>query len=89
MRTITSSKASKEFGNFIDTVQREPVLITRQSRPVAITISIQEAEEWYKYKVDTGIQQGIADVKAGRVRELTPEYAKEMLAEFSKPHQKQ
>ena len=45
MKTMTASAASKEFGRYIDTVQREPVIITKQNRPVAVTLSIEDRSE--------------------------------------------
>ncbi|MFT6076565.1 MAG: PHD/YefM family antitoxin component YafN of YafNO toxin-antitoxin module [Yoonia sp.] len=36
MKTMTASAASKEFGLYIDTVQHEPVVITKQNRPVGL-----------------------------------------------------
>ncbi len=30
MKTIAATKASKEFGRFLDTVQREPVMVTKK-----------------------------------------------------------
>ena len=37
MKTMTASVASKEFGRYLDAAQHEPVVITKQNRPVAIT----------------------------------------------------
>lgn len=73
MKTMTASAASKEFGRYIDTVQHEPVIITKQNRPVALTISMQDAKAFYNFKVETGIQRGLNDVKAGRYEEMTTE----------------
>ena len=39
MRTMTSLAAQNHFGELIDTSQREPVLITRRGRPVAVVFS--------------------------------------------------
>ena len=82
MKTMTASAASKEFGFYIDTVQHEPVVITKQSRPVAITISIHEAERLYRDRVDAGIQRGMDDIEAGRYEEMTPENTAKRLEQF-------
>lgn len=82
MKTMSASVASKEFGRFIDIVQHEPVVITKQNRPVALTISIQDAEEFFNYKVEAGIQRGLDDVAAGRYEEMTPENTSNRLADF-------
>jgi len=44
MTTITSKDAQNRFGELIDTAQREPVVITRRDRPVAVVISKQHYE---------------------------------------------
>ncbi len=82
MKTMTASAASKEFRRFIDIVQCEPVIITRQNRPVAVTMSMQDAEELFQYRVDAGIEKGLLDVKQGRVSPFTPEYAKQLKQRF-------
>jgi prevent-host-death family protein len=78
MKTITASAASKEFGRYIDAVQREPVVITKQNRPVAVTLSMQDAEELFQYRVEAGIEKGLLDVKQGRASPFTPEYAERL-----------
>ncbi|MGM0563450.1 MAG: hypothetical protein ACQES2_03880 [Pseudomonadota bacterium] len=71
---MTASLASKAFGRYLDTVQREPVVITKQNRAVAITLSIQEAEKLFQDQIDQGIEKGLSDVDAGRVDPLTSEH---------------
>ena len=73
MKTMSATTASKEFGRYLDMAQREPVLITKKNRPVAITMSIQDAEELLEYRIRVGIEKGLADVEAGRTFEATPE----------------
>ncbi len=82
MKTMTASAASKEFGRYIDTVQREPVIITKQNRPVAVTLSMQDAEELFQYRVEAGIEKGLLDVSQGRVSPFTPAYADELKQKF-------
>ena len=82
MKTMTASAASKEFGRFIDTVQHEPVVITKQNRPVAVTLSMQDAEELFQYRVEAGIEKGLLDVKQGRVSPFTPAFADELKQKF-------
>lgn len=86
MKTIASTQASKNFGDYIDTVQREPVVITRKNRPVAVTYSYERAKELFDLQVAVGIQKGLDDLEASRTRELTPEYIAEMKAEFNAKH---
>jgi prevent-host-death family protein len=44
MRTITASEARQRFANLIDAVSREPVVIQRQKRDMAVVLSINEYE---------------------------------------------
>jgi len=45
MITITSAEAQNNFGQLLDTAQREPVAITRHGRPAAFIVSPQEMGE--------------------------------------------
>lgn len=49
MLTKTSAEAQNQFGLLLDTVQREPVAITRHGRPTAFVLSaddMQAFEAW-------------------------------------------
>ena len=81
MKTMTASVASKEFGRYLDAAQHEPVVITKQNRPVAITMSIQQVERLFKGQVEAGLE----DVAAGRYREMTPTHLETMRANFKAP----
>jgi prevent-host-death family protein len=82
MKTMTASAASKEFGHYIDTVQREPVVITRQNRPVAVTLSMQDARDLFQFRVEAGIAEGLNDVQDGRIDRLTTAFSEELKARF-------
>lgn len=45
MKTMTAAKAKTHFGEFLDSVQREPVIVTKNNRPVGIMFSMQDAED--------------------------------------------
>ncbi len=45
MITMTSVEAQNRFGQLLDTVQREPVAITRHGRPTAFVVSPREMDE--------------------------------------------
>jgi prevent-host-death family protein len=45
MITISSAEAQNRFGQLLDTVQREPVTITRHGRPAAFIVSPQDMDE--------------------------------------------
>lgn len=45
MKTMTAKEAKLRFGEFLDTMQREPVIVTKNNRPVGIMLSIQDAAD--------------------------------------------
>ena len=45
MITITSVEAQNRFGQLLDTVQREPVTITRHGRTAAFIVSPQDMQD--------------------------------------------
>ena len=50
MITVTSVEAQNRFGQLLDTVQREPVTITRHGRTVAFIVSPQDMQEWQQIR---------------------------------------
>ena len=45
MKTITAREAKNSFGKFLDMAQREPVVVTKNSRPVAVLVSLEDIED--------------------------------------------
>lgn len=82
MKTMTASVASKEFGRFLDTAQREPVIVTKKSRPVAVTVSIQDWEELTRLRIERGLSQGLDDIEYGRFEEVSDASTAARLARF-------
>lgn len=88
MKTMTSREAQNGFGNFLDTVQREPVMVTRRNRPVGVMVSMNdvpallELADSIKETIETGIRSGISDSEAGRGKELTDEYITDLKLEL-------
>ena len=82
MKTMSATVASKEFGRFIDAAQREPVLLTKKDRPVAVTVSVADWEELVALRIERGIAAGLADVAEGRVTEMTDAAVEQRLARF-------
>lgn len=82
MKTMSATVASKEFGRFIDAAQREPVLLTKKDRPVAVTVSVADWEELVALRIERGIAAGLADVAEGRVTEMTDAAVEQRLAHF-------
>jgi prevent-host-death family protein len=44
MKAITAADAKNAFGSFLDAVQHEPVVVTKQNRPVGVMISMQDVK---------------------------------------------
>ena len=44
MKVMTARDAKNRFGEFLHSAQREPVVITKNDRPVGIMISMEDAE---------------------------------------------
>jgi prevent-host-death family protein len=83
---MSATLASKEFGRFIDAAQREPVLLTKKDRPVAVTVSVADWEELTALRIDRGIAAGLADVAEGLVTEMTDASLEQRLARFRTRH---
>lgn len=86
MKTMSATLASKEFGRFIDAAQREPILLTKKDRPVAVTVSVADWEELISMRIERGIAAGLADVAEGRVTQMTDESIEQRLARFRTRH---
>lgn len=82
MKTMTASVASKEFGRFLDTAQREPVVVTKQNRPVAVTVSAHDWNILQQLLIERGITDGLADIEANRAEELTESTTENRIARF-------
>jgi len=58
MKVMSARDAKNHFGEFLDNVRREPVVITKNDRPVGIMISIEDA-------ADTLLPELLADTEPG------------------------
>lgn len=47
MKTMTDIEAQKDFKCYLETVQTEPVVITKEGYPIAVTISFEDAEDFF------------------------------------------
>lgn len=86
MKTMTSKEAQNAFGTFLDTAQREPVMVTRRNRPVGVMLSMDnlpallDLADNIRETIRAGVLSGLADAEAGRTNELTDEYIEELKA---------
>jgi prevent-host-death family protein len=44
MKFMSAADAKNRFGQFLETAQREPVMITKNDRPVGVFLSMQDLE---------------------------------------------
>lgn len=66
MITKTSAEAQNQFGQLLDTVQREPVAITRHGRPAAFIVSPREMEDLMREKERRS--KALKDIEAWRAK---------------------
>lgn len=45
MKTMTAAEAKNRFGEFLDTARREPVVVTKNRRPVGVFLSLEDLED--------------------------------------------
>ena len=82
MKIMTASVASKEFGRYLDSALREPVIVTRQNRPVAVTLSFEDWEELTQLRIERGISEGLEDMEHGRFEEISDATTATRIARF-------
>lgn len=72
METLTSNQAKTQFGDLLLKVQRNPIEISRNGKPVAVMLSMADyaALETLKLQhLQQKVQRAEADFAAGRVHE--------------------
>ena len=70
METISASDAKREFGEMILKAQKGPIGINKNGKPVAVMVSASAFEEFQAMRrqvFQQAIDEGIADIKAGRL----------------------
>lgn len=70
MDVIAAADAKTNFGALLDKAQREPVKISKNSRDVAVVMSIEAFNEYQEVKLQLlrrDIQEGLNDLKRGAV----------------------
>ncbi len=70
MKTMNATDAKREFGEVLLKVQKEPVAINKNGKPVAVMISTADFEDFVslqeKHLIEE-LQKGMDDIQAGRV----------------------
>ena len=72
MKILNASDAKREFGEVLINAQRGPVGINRNGKPVAVVISAAEYERLEAIKeahLKQSIEEGLADLQAGKVKD--------------------
>jgi PHD/YefM family antitoxin component YafN of YafNO toxin-antitoxin module len=88
MKTISAKEAKNSFGAFLDSAQREPVMVTKRDRPVGMFFSMHDLNtllnvgDAFKKEIYEKVAAGIDDADAGRVRECNAELAEELKAKL-------
>lgn len=80
MKTMTAADAKNSFGQFLDEVQREPVIVTKKNRSVGMMLSMQDVAALFgadensvtraleEARIDQKIALGRQQAKAGKGR---------------------
>ena len=76
MRSIAAKEAKTHFGELLDTAQREPIIIEKHGRPVAVVLSTQEYNEMKRARLRAEL--AIGEEQANR-SEFAEDYSLEGL----------
>ncbi len=83
MQTLTANEAKTHFGELLDTVQREPVRVTRRERVVGVMVSAQDFEQMRAFYADR-LRSGLrASAEEAQQKGLTPALLAQLLADES------
>ncbi len=75
---IPAAEAKTNFGALLEKVQREPLTISKNGRPVAVLMSMDEFDTHQRLKLERlrlEVQAGLADLRAGKVVDGTEAFA--------------
>ena len=69
MKIMTARDAKNHFGEFLDSARREPVVVTKNDRPVGIMISVEDAADTLLADFFAEKESGYDDWLFGKVRQ--------------------
>ena len=72
MENINASDAKREFGELLLKAQQAPVGISRNGKPVAVMVSVdqyQQLESFREERLKAMLESGIAELAEGKVRD--------------------
>jgi len=67
MKAIAAKEAKNNFGEMMDTVQREPITIQKHGRSVAVIMSAREYKELKLEHLRTEVKKGTDQIREGKV----------------------
>lgn len=70
METFNATDAKRDFGEMLLKVQKEPIAINKNGKPVAVMLSSRDyeyLEALHRHWLKTEIQKGIDDISAGNI----------------------
>ena len=80
MQSFTANQAKTQFGQFLDTAQREPVQVLKHDRVVGVMVSAKDYEAMRTFYAD-GLQHRIQQSAAlAEAAGLTPNQLDELLS---------
>lgn len=82
MKTLAAKEAKLRFGQIPELVQREPVRVTKQGRPVFVALSVSDYEiyEQFRAKARQTALNTLASLQEEAIEaDLTPEQTAELL----------
>lgn len=70
MEILNATDAKRDFGEVLLKVQKEPVLINKNGKPVAVVVSSSDYEyfeELHSKRLKAEIKKGMDDISSGRM----------------------
>ena len=71
MREVPATEFTRNFGQYREIAQREPVAVTSHGRPTGYFISAIEYEELQRLKAFAGQSRAVADMTKGEIEQMT------------------
>jgi len=71
MREVPATEFARNFGQYREIVQREPVAVTSHGRATAYLVSAEEYEELQRIKVSAQRSRAIVDMTAEEIEQMT------------------
>jgi len=65
MKAIAAKEAKNNFGEMMDTVQREPITIEKHGRPVAVIMSAREYKALKLERLQAEVKKGTDELDRG------------------------